>query len=199
MFNQQTNLRAFLQAISDRLNAESSPIAAASIAGLHKACAQNLDWQAPAQDILPTKALSDCLQQTRAEELNVLSSTLLHLPWTRSMAINPDRTELTRTRAVEIIGSTGITDVAGIRCGLFLLPPSTSYPSHRHAAEELYYVLSGSARWGTDKAPPHKIAPGTSIYHSSWQWHEMITSKEPLLAIWFWTGNTDFKQYEMVD
>jgi len=129
-----------------------------------------------------------------------LSSELPCLPWTQSKAIKADRRlNLTQTRAVEIIGSTGIIETGSIRCGLFLLPPDTPYPSHRHAAQELYYVLSGTALWGTDKAPPHLIAPGTFIYHSSWQWHEMITAQEPLLAIWFWSGNTDFKQYEMID
>jgi len=199
MSDNQKNLRHFLQAMSDRLAGENTPIASFSASSLRTASAQTLHWEAPTQETVPTKWLLDSLQQARAEELSTLSNTLTELPWTQSMAINPHRSELMDTRAVEIIGSTGILETGGIRCGLFLLPPKTVYPSHRHAAEELYYVLSGTARWGTDKANCHSIAPGTFIYHSSWQWHEMITSQEPLLAIWFWTGNTDFKQYEMID
>ena len=47
----------------------------------------------------------------------------------------------------EILGPEGLRSGLRIACGFLLLGPHTLYPRHRHAAEEIYLPLSGTAQW----------------------------------------------------
>jgi dimethylpropiothetin dethiomethylase len=83
--------------------------------------------------------------------------------------------------------------------GLYLQAPQTYYPSHWHRAEELYFVLSGTALWqhGTGVLSPKK--PGTLIHHAPDEPHVMETRSEPLLAMWAWIGDLRPGSYRIVD
>ncbi len=70
--------------------------------------------------------------------------------------------------------------------GLLLLGPNTSYPAHRHEAEEIYLPLSGEADWRQGDAIWRKRPPGTLIHHCSEEIHAMRTGDEPLLALYLW-------------
>jgi dimethylpropiothetin dethiomethylase len=87
---------------------------------------------------------------------------------------------------------------ADCRVGLFLQGRHTAYPVHRHAAEELYLVLSGTACWQRGSQTPGLLVPGTFIHHASWEAHAMTTVDDPLLAIWCWTGEIGFEHYEIL-
>lgn len=82
--------------------------------------------------------------------------------------------------------------------GLYLQAPETYYPSHWHRAEELYYVLSGTALWqqGTTKLTPKP--PGTLVHHAPDEPHIMQTGAAPLLAMWAWIGDLDPDSYTIV-
>lgn len=73
--------------------------------------------------------------------------------------------------------------------GLYLQAPDSHYPSHWHAAEEIYIVLSGTALWQQGEAPFGARRPGSQILHRSYEPHAMDTRAEPLLAMWTWTGD----------
>ena len=86
------------------------------------------------------------------------------------------------------MGSVGPIESELIACGFLLLGPSTFYPSHHHAAEELYVPLSGIAAWQRGDTVWREHGPGTPILHRSGEPHAMRTGGSPLLALYVWRG-----------
>lgn len=99
---------------------------------------------------------------------------------------------------VELLGPTGMTLNDHCRVGLFLQNAHSEYPRHRHAAEELYAVISGTALWTQSHSSSAPKPAGSFIHHSSWEPHSTTTTKEPMLAIWCWTGSIGFDTYEIL-
>jgi len=62
--------------------------------------------------------------------------------------------------------------------------PSTTYPRHRHEAEEIYVPLSGTAAWQHGNQGWLDESPGTVIHHASNEPHAMRTGVQPLLALY---------------
>lgn len=62
-----------------------------------------------------------------------------------------------------------------------------NYDWHRHAAEELYLTLAGSAEF---KVEDHEVfmGPDQTRIHGSWQSHAMIMSNQPILNLILWRG-----------
>jgi mannose-6-phosphate isomerase-like protein (cupin superfamily) len=102
-----------------------------------------------------------------------------------------------RSAYVEIVGPEGLAHREDLRFGLYVQTPDSLYPPHNHAAEELYYVLSGTARWQKADREFRAMAPGTLIRHASWERHAMRTDSEPLLAMWSWTGDLNVSTYRV--
>lgn len=88
----------------------------------------------------------------------------------------------------EIIGGSGPVASERVACGFLLLGPATHYPRHRHAAEELYLPLSGTALWQQGDAVWREHPPGTLIIHAGDEPHAMRTGSDPLLALYLWRG-----------
>jgi dimethylpropiothetin dethiomethylase len=99
---------------------------------------------------------------------------------------------------VEIVGPDGMINCDTCRFGLLLQSPGSLYPEHHHAAEELYLILSGTAKWGTDRVGTALQAPGTFIHHVKWQPHHIRTQSSPLLAMWGWSGDLEISTYSML-
>jgi len=88
----------------------------------------------------------------------------------------------------EVLGLGGPRYSDRLACGFLLLGPRTHYPSHQHAAEELYVPLSGRAEWQQGDGLWRTHEPGTMIRHASEEPHAMRTNEEPLLAVYLWRG-----------
>jgi len=97
----------------------------------------------------------------------------------------------------EFIGPNGIFENPNVRIGLLLQSPKIHYPRHWHTAEELYYIISGTAKWATDNEKEKPYQPGNFVHHMSGQTHNMTTCSEPLLALWGWTGDIDGASYSI--
>jgi len=98
----------------------------------------------------------------------------------------------------ELVGPSGMVVNNHVRVGLFFQNSDVNYPNHHHAAEELYLVISGEAKWSKASEPAATLKqPLNFIHHKSWEMHAMQTQSEPLLALWCWAGNIDFSQYKM--
>jgi len=67
--------------------------------------------------------------------------------------------------------------------GLFWQLAETDYPSHSHAAEELYLVLSGHPLWQKDIGAYAPVTPGTAVHHLPYQRHAMKTERDGFLAL----------------
>jgi len=110
------------------------------------------------------------------------------LPWTYSYAPRSDAPDLKdRIAFAEIIGPDAPYHSDHIGFGLTLIAPYTLYPLHWHPAVELYHVVAGSAQWTLGNVE-RTLPPGTFILHPSRAVHAMRTGKEPLLAVYTWSG-----------
>jgi mannose-6-phosphate isomerase-like protein (cupin superfamily) len=114
-----------------------------------------------------------------------------HLPWVYHYAPRGGEPALAeRIAFAELIGPDGPMMSPLVRVGLTLIASHTVYPMHAHPAVELYWVISGQARWVTPRQD--RIAPpGDFVLHRSNESHSMSTAEEPLLALWGWSGDID--------
>ena len=142
-------------------------------------------WLAPALDALPPGALAAPLRASAPG-----------IPWIIGVAKMP-ASFAGRSAYNEIVGPGGFAASESLRFGLYVQAPESFYPPHSHAAEEFYYVLSGTARWQKGEEAFSLKLPGSCIRHAPWQRHAMETAAEPLLALWVWTGDLDMASYEM--
>lgn len=73
-----------------------------------------------------------------------------------------------------------------VQFGVWQLAPGAIYHGHRHAAPEIYHILSGRALW-TVGDETREVGAGVSIYTRPGQVHRMENlGDEPVHAIWFW-------------
>jgi quercetin dioxygenase-like cupin family protein len=98
----------------------------------------------------------------------------------------------------ELAGLSGPIPSQHLACGFLLLGPKTSYPRHRHEAEEIYIPLAGSAQWQHGTNPWQEEVPGTVIHHVSDEPHAMRTGEQPMLALYLWRSN-DLNQKSRLD
>jgi hypothetical protein len=89
----------------------------------------------------------------------------------------------------ELAGLTGPVPSQRLACGFLLLGPETTYPRHRHEAEEIYVPLSGTAAWQHGNQTWHDESPGAVIHHVSEEPHAMRTGASPLLALYLWRSD----------
>ena len=88
----------------------------------------------------------------------------------------------------EFAGLRGPVPSDRLAIGVLLLGPQITYPSHAHAAAEIYVPLSGTALWQRGDAPFAAVEPGQVILHPPWMPHAMRTEGAPLLALYLWRG-----------
>ena len=140
--------------------------------------------------------LQHCLNsmhnQQLAEAIGILSPWL---PWvTQGFFTTGD--DIDRAY-VELVGPDGLIYHPEFRYGLYWQQAGSFYPSHRHNALELYYILAGTALWqrGQDEFLPQ--TPGSSFDHLDRLDHATRTEAEDLLTLWAWHGDLGLESYSM--
>jgi quercetin dioxygenase-like cupin family protein len=126
-----------------------------------------------------------------------INAVVDYLPWGRLAAHPPPGVKASGRTFCQLAGPEGPIKDDSFRMGVYFQSPDTDYASHWHNAEEIYFVLSGTAQWQKDKAPFAGQKPGTLIHHLPNQPHAMRTQKEPLLALWGWLGDIGFESYRI--
>ena len=97
----------------------------------------------------------------------------------------------------EIIGPTGQIKHAKVRVGLLFQASDITYPRHSHAAEEIYFPLTGPVDWQIEDTNWCRKEAGSFIHHLPYQPHAIRTGKTPLLTIWGWSGDIDSDSYKI--
>ena len=97
----------------------------------------------------------------------------------------------------EIIGPTGQIKHEMVRAGLLFQASGITYPRHSHAAEEIYFPLTGPVEWQIQNNNWRQKEAGSLIHHLPYQPHAIRTSKTPLLTIWGWSGDIDPNSYRI--
>ena len=88
-----------------------------------------------------------------------------------------------------VVGGRSLLGGNDYALGVLLLGPGLTYPRHSHPADEIYYVVGGTAEWRYGDEPWTRRAPGSLIEHPSGLVHATRTGDEPLLALYFWWGD----------
>lgn len=107
------------------------------------------------------------------------------LPWGDYSAWYSDEM-MTCMRAKRLVGPGGVIDSDQTVFGLLEIDPGGRYPAHRHAAPEIYYVLSGRAecRFGDEI---FEAGPGSVIRTPPNVWHSFRTLGDaPFRAVAYW-------------
>lgn len=124
-----------------------------------------------------------------ADVLSAFAPLLPALPWRYGYTPRPDLPGLeSRMGWAELVGPLAPFRSDRVCLGLTAIGPHTRYPEHAHPAVEVYFVVSGTARWtanGVTRARP----PGSYILHPANVVHAMEASDEPLLAAYTWSGD----------
>ena len=97
----------------------------------------------------------------------------------------------------EVIGPTGQINHETVRAGLLFQESDITYPRHSHAAEEIYFPLTGPVDWQIDDTNWCQQEAGSFIHHLPYQSHAIRTGKTPLLALWGWSGDIDSESYRI--
>lgn len=119
-------------------------------------------------------------------EINPSHVHVRDVEWTASPQYPEELQRVYRYKA--LIGGhwPGVIPQQDILMGVLELAPGAIYSAHAHPAPELYYVMSGIARW-TVNDETFDAEPGTAIYHAPDALHRMInTGDEPLRMCWMW-------------
>jgi hypothetical protein len=133
----------------------------------------------------------DLATEIAPEIATALRPLAWRLPWRYGYAPRADAPELESAMGwAEIVGPAAPFVSNEVGFGLTLLGPRVYYPPHRHPAVELYRIVVGRPHW-TVGAATSIHGPGEAILHHSDVVHAMRTEKEPLLAIYSWTGDVE--------
>jgi hypothetical protein len=145
----------------------------------------------PRRDHPSTRHLASAFEAGNAATADLLAAIrpVAHdLPWRYSYAKRDDAPGLEENMAfAEIIGPEAPFRSDRVCLGLTLIGPETLYPAHAHPAIELYAVAAGTATWMANGAS-HRNPPGAFILHPGQAVHAMQTHREPLLAVYSWSG-----------
>jgi mannose-6-phosphate isomerase-like protein (cupin superfamily) len=96
---------------------------------------------------------------------------------------------LARYGYFELVGPTGHFHSDEIRAWISFWGEGLAYDWHLHAAEELYYIVSGRALFMAEGLEPRVLGPGDTRIHGSNQPHAMTTSDSAVLTLVIWRGN----------
>ena len=190
-----SRLNAFMLAASKRLGRDET----ATAQRISRALAiENLTPPAlPAAQMPACAVLPDILGEPHDELTRLLAACAADLHWRKAGFGKLPQDTRDQLAVVELIGPDGMFRNRDVRIGLLIQRDGFHYPWHRHAAEEVYLVLTGTALWAVDHADPSPRAPGSIIVHESDQPHTMLTQNDPICALWGWVGDIGGSSYSL--
>jgi len=123
-----------------------------------------------------------CVSAISADESGARNwTTADSVPWVSNEGFNAIRWK-------DLLGGDGKGQIPqkDLRFGLLQIAPRAVYPGHRHAAPEVYYILSGKAQW-TVGQETFIAESGTTIFIPANTVHRMTNLGElPVTAVWAW-------------
>lgn len=86
----------------------------------------------------------------------------------------------------EVVGKHGPFLSDRVRAGVGVFGPEVDYPSHRHKADEVYAILSGSGWFRLGDDQPQLQTAGNLIHIPSQLPHGIRVADEPLAILYLW-------------
>ena len=190
----QDNLICFLNALGKRIKEHKTDIAK----NMSDVLLGPLKKQKDKPPVSPTCSFDPALLSAHESNLiNLLKDCINLLSWREAGFGKLPESISKQICVTELIGPNGLFEHSNIRIGLLLQKPEINYPWHRHAAEELYFILSGNAHWAVDDGELQPRPTENFVHHKPGQAHCVTTGVEPLLAMWGWTGDIDGSSYSI--
>lgn len=94
----------------------------------------------------------------------------------------------------EMTGKHGPYVSERLRSGIGIWAPHVEYPLHWHDSEEIYWILSGSARFQIGRDEPVSLnKAGDIVFMPSAVPHAFRTAGEPFVVLYLWQGG-DLRQ-----
>ena len=192
-------LDRLLRLMAANLAKSELPICQRVGAAVKESVGQGHDRASPKSKIISFKFddIDPTLLHAHMDLCEAVARSSADLSWRRpGFGRIPD--EIANQMAVcEIIGPTGQIKHATVRAGLLFQASDITYPSHSHAAEEVYFPLTGPVDWQIENTNWCQKEAGSFIHHMPYQPHAIRTGKTPLLAIWGWSGDIDSNSYRI--
>ena len=113
----------------------------------------------------------------------------LALPWNEGPAAG--------AAWVELVGPQAPWRSTRNRFGLYLQSANVFYAHHWHAAEEIYFLLSGATLWEVGNSGYCWRRPGDAVRHAPMESHSMQTRGQPFLGLWAWSGELGFESFTL--
>ncbi len=160
----------------------------------------DLDWVSVGRKLLPAANFLDKLTLDLSSPIDeLLDLTRQHkdrLLWEQSYSKRDkvvDDAMLAGYAFTELTGKLGPFISNRLRCGIGIWGPGITYPLHWHEAEEIYWILSGTARYCIEQDDPVLQRPSDIIYIPSNTPHGFSTEDEPFIVLYLWQG-ADLRQ-----
>lgn len=102
-----------------------------------------------------------------------------YLPW----SFSPRTTD--QGADVALVDFSKMLEMDNIIAGLMYVDIGKAYPEHNHPPEELYFLISGTAKWRWGGHHQFsRITAGNLIYNQPYDWHGVIADTTPVLALY---------------
>ena len=97
---------------------------------------------------------------------------------------------------VELLGPNGLAESSKVRIGLYGMLPNCEYGLRTHPAEEIYFMLAGSAFWKLSDSPYQQLFPGERSHHHSMVPHATRTGEDAFMSVYVWGGDIATDDYK---
>jgi mannose-6-phosphate isomerase-like protein (cupin superfamily) len=162
-------------------------------------------WEAVAASRLAVADRLEAALDSSVTEAHELLQTFIryqdHLHWEQSYrkgdGLVPDAM-LDAYGFAEIIGARGPFVSERIRAGIGIWGPAIDYPQHQHRAEEVYILLSGSARFKLGDKAETSHHHGDVVFVASNTPHAFRSGDEGLVVCYLWQAG-DLRQTSTFD
>ena len=192
-------LDSLLRLMATSLGQSELPICQLVAAAVEDSVGRRHNKASPKSEIISFKFddIDPPLFHVQMDLCKAISRSSANLSWRRpGFGRIPD--DIASQMAVcEIIGPTGQIKHATVRAGLLFQASDITYPRHSHAAEEIYFPLTGPVDWQIENTNWCQKEAGNFIHHLPYQPHAIRTGKTPLLTIWAWSGDIGSDSYRI--
>ena len=117
----------------------------------------------------------------------ILSSLSFHVKWENGYTEKDvNNNFLNNYGFFELIGPTGHFKTSEMALYVNYLDKNTLYPLHNHEAEELYFIISGQAKFENNNDDYEILTSNKTRFHKSFEPHAITTDNKQLLSFVIW-------------
>ena len=117
----------------------------------------------------------------------ILSSLSFHVKWENGYTEKDvNNNFLNNYGFFELIGPTGHFKTSEMALYVNYLDKNTLYPLHNHEAEELYFIISGQAKFENNNEDNEILTSNKTRFHKSFEPHAITTKNKQLLSFVIW-------------